>query len=273
MTVPVSHYIYHDEIMLKEQKEKKIKTNNKVSIQEQDKTGIERLAALVGKKPVSLKWHMHRFFGPCLPMLKEARVLDVGCGKGTTTFYAALCGAKEVVGLDPEASGSTSGSTKTFSKIKEELALDQCVHKPIDFLTYSPETLFDLVLLYNSINHIREVTSDIQRDEAARKSQNQVVAKIAEVLKVNGWVILCDVSRRNFFGDLRLRCPLAPTINWKTHQKLGAWRTLLTENGFGDFCHNWYVPYIVPWAGILLDNPVSNYMTFSHFVLRGRKIH
>jgi len=214
---------------------------------------------------------MRRFFGPCLPMLKEARVLDVGCGKGTTTFYAALCGAKEVVGLDPEASGSTSGSTQTFSKIQEELALDQCVHKPIDFLTYSPETPFDLVLLYNSINHIREVTSDIQRDEDARKSQNRVVAKIAEVLKVNGWVILCDVSRRNFFGDLRLRCPLAPTINWKTHQTLGTWRRLLTQNGFGDFCHNWYVPYIVPWAGILLDNPISNYLTFSHFVLRGRK--
>jgi SAM-dependent methyltransferase len=258
---------------LKDKRSNKIEKNKKATIEEKDQAKVERLAELVGKKLVSLKWHMHRFFGPCLPMLKGARVLDVGCGKGTTTFYAALCGAKEIVGLDPEASGGTSGSTQIFSKIKEELALDQCVHKPIDFLTYSPETPFDLVLLYNSINHIREVTFDIRRDEAARKSQGKVVAKIAEVLKVNGWVTLCDASRRNLFGDLGLRSPLAPTIGWKSHQTLGAWRTLLTEQGFGDFSHNWYVPYIVPWAGFLLDNPVSNYLTFSHFVLRGRKIH
>lgn len=215
---------------------------------------------------------MHRFFGPCLPMLKGARVLNVGCGKGTTTFYAALCGAKEVVGLDPEASGSTTGSTQTFSKIREELGLEQCILEPMDFMAYSAETPFDLVLLYNSINHIREVTSDIRRDEAARKSQGRVIAQIAKVLKVNGWVVLCDAGRRNLFGDLGLRSPLAPTISWNAHQNLGAWRRLLAEHGFGDFCHNWYVPYIVPWARVLLDNPISNYLTFSHFVLRGRKI-
>lgn len=215
---------------------------------------------------------MHRFFGPCLQMLEGARVLDVGCGRGTTTFYAALCGAKEVIGLDPEASGSTAGLTQTFSKIREELGLEQCVLKPTDFMTYNTETPFDLILLYNSINHIREVTSDIQRDEVARKSQSRVIAQIARVLKVNGWVVLCDAGRRNLFGDLGLRSPLAPTISWNAHQNLSAWRQLLAKHGFSDFCHNWYVPYIIPWAGILLDNPVSNYLTFSHFVLRGRKI-
>lgn len=257
----------------KNKRSNKIEKDNKLSTEEQYQAKVEHLAELVGKKLVSLKWHMHRFFGPCLPMLKGARVLDVGCGKGTTTFYAALRGAKEVVGLDPEASGSTSGSTQTFPKIQDELGLDQCVHKPMDFLTYTTESPFDIILLYNSINHIREVTSDIRRNEVAHKSQSRVVAKIAEVLKVNGWVILCDASRRNLFGDLRLCSPLAPTIGWKSHQTLGAWRRLFTDHGFGDFCHNWYVPYIVPWAGILLDNPVSNYLTFSHFVLRGRKIH
>ncbi len=257
---------------MKEKRNNKIEKNNSISTEEQDQAKVKRLAELVGKKLVSLKWHMHRFFGPCLPMLKGARVLDVGCGRGTTTFYAALCGAKEVIGLDPEASGSTAGATQTFLKIREQLGLKQCILKPIDFMIYNTETPFDLILLYNSINHIREVTSDIRRDEAARKSQNQVIAQIAKVLKPNGWVILCDAGRRNFFGDLRLRCPLAPMINWKTHQTLGAWRGLLKENGFDNFCHNWYVPYIVPWAGPLLDNPVSNYLTFSHFVLRGRKI-
>ncbi|MHC4740198.1 MAG: class I SAM-dependent methyltransferase [Planctomycetota bacterium] len=250
----------------------KIEKNNDVSIKEEYRANIERLSKLVGKKLVSLQWHMRRFFGPCLPMLKDARVLDIGCGKGTTTFYAAICGAREVVGLEPEAAGSTSGSIQTFLKIREELGLAQCEHKPIDFMVYSTETPFDLVLLYNSINHIREVSSDIRRDNVARQSQNQVIAQIAKMIKVNGWVILCDASRRNFFADLRLPSPFSRTVNRKVHQSPGAWRRLLAEHGFGDFSQNWYVPYIIPWARVLLDNTVINYLTFSRFVLRARKI-
>ncbi|MHC4396449.1 MAG: class I SAM-dependent methyltransferase [Planctomycetota bacterium] len=215
---------------------------------------------------------MHRFFGQCLPMLKAAHVLDVGCGIGTTTFYSALCGASEVVGLEPEAAGSTNDSIRTFLKTREQLDLSQCIHKPTDFLDYSAETPFDFVLLYNSINHIREVSSDIRRDPHARQSQSEVIAQIAEMLKVNGWVILCDASRRNFFADLRLPPLFSRTINRKIHQTPDAWQQLLGEYGFGDFSLNWYVPYIVPWARVLLDNFVSNYLTFSHFVLRGRKI-
>ena len=249
-----------------------VEKTKEVAREGQDPAEIERLAGLVGKKRVSLEWHMHRFFGPCLPMLKGARVLDVGCGRGVTTLYAAFCGAKEVVGLDPEAAGSARGSTRRFLKIRDELGLVQCVHKSMDFLAYKTETPFDFVLLYNSINHIREVNSDVRRDPVARESQSQVIAQIAQMLKLNGWVILCDSSRRNLFGDLRLRSPLSRAINRKLHQTPGVWRQLLVEHGFGDFSHNWYVPYIVPWARWLLDNPVSNYLTFSHFVLRGRKI-
>ena len=120
--------------------------------------------------------------------------------------------------------------------------MEQCVLEPKDFMTYNTETPFDLILLYNSINHIREVTTDIRRDEVARKSQSRVIAQIARVLKVNGWVILCDAGRRNLFGDLGLRSPLATAITWETHQCLSAWRQLLAEHGFSDFCHNWYVP-------------------------------
>ncbi len=215
---------------------------------------------------------MRRFFGPSLPLLRGARVLDIGCGKGTATFYAAIYGAREVVGLEPEAAGSTSGSIQTFLKIREELGLAQCEHKPIDFLDYSTETPFDLVLLYNSINHIREVSSDIRRDTVACQSQNRVIAQIAKMLKVNGWVILCDASRRNLFADLGLPSPFSRTVNRKIHQSPVAWRQLLVEHDLGDFSQNWYVPYIVPWARVLLDNTVSNYLTFSHFVLRARKI-
>ena len=126
--------------------------------------------------------------------------------------------------------------------------------------------------MYNSINIIREVTSDIRRDQVARESQSQVIAQIARMLKVNGWVIFCDASRKNLFVDLGVPSPLRPNINWKIHQSFGAWRQLLIEHGLGDFRHNWYVPYFVPWARFLLDNSISNYLTFSQFVLRSRKI-
>lgn len=233
---------------------------------------FEHLAELLGQPRFKIEWHMRRFFGPCLSMLKGARVLDVGCGRGITTFCAAFFGANEVVGLEPEAAGGQHGSSQDFIRIRDALGLGQCVCEPTDFMSYRPETGFDFVLLYNSINHIREVTSDVRRDPVARQSQSKVIAQIARMLKPNGWVILCDCSRRSLFGDLHLRCPFRGRIEWKKHQTPGAWRQLLAEEGFGDFCHNWYVPYIAPWTGWLLDNMVSNYLTFSHFVLRGRKI-
>jgi len=250
----------------------KMKRDDGVCTTKQNQAQMERLAELIDKKLVSLEWHMHRFFGHCLPMLRDARVLDVGCGKGTTTFYSALCGAKEVVGLDPETGGSTHGSNKRFLEIREELGLGQCVQEPVDFLSYKNEVPFDMVLLYNTINHIRDVTSDVRYAPEARKSQSRVVAKIAEMLKVGGWVVFCDSSRRNLFGDLGLRSPISPSINRKGHQCPGAWRELFVEQGLGQFSCNRYVPYIVPWACWLLDNPVCDYLTFSHFVMRGRKI-
>lgn len=43
-----------------------------------------------------------------------ARVLDIGGGGGLYSFYAAVNGAKEVVCLEPESDGSTTGVKAKF---------------------------------------------------------------------------------------------------------------------------------------------------------------
>src|SRR5690242_7361283 len=49
--------------------------------------------------------------------LRGARVLDVGGGTGLFTMYAAAMGASEVVCLEPEAEGGSSGMNDWFRRL------------------------------------------------------------------------------------------------------------------------------------------------------------
>ncbi|MBN1435583.1 MAG: class I SAM-dependent methyltransferase [Sedimentisphaerales bacterium] len=233
---------------------------------------INKLAQLLNRSKRNVQGYIQNFWGPCLKFLHNANILDVGCGPGATTFSAAIWGAKQVIGLEPQAAGSSQGSQTTFNKIKNELKLHQCKLEPIDFLKYNPDNPFDIVLFYDSINHIRETTADIRYDTAARQEQKQIIAHVRQVTATNGWVIMCDCSRKNFFGDFGIPSPVMPTINWKTHQCAAAWRSLLQEEGFGNLSINWRVPPRIKWAKPILDNAFVNYLTFSHFILRAQKL-
>lgn len=90
--------------------------------------------------------------------LSEKRVLDVGGGTGLLTLWSELNGA-DAVCLEPEFVGSTQNATKIFHAIKEEvdynLPANLLKNTLSDYLK-KDRSLFDIIIIANSINHIDE---------------------------------------------------------------------------------------------------------------------
>ena len=84
--------------------------------------------------------------------LSGKRMLEIGCGRGAFCIWAALQGANYVLGIEPEADGSTSGSSNKFNDLIRQCGLENTELKncylhelPI------PEKKYDVILLYNVI--------------------------------------------------------------------------------------------------------------------------
>jgi len=166
---------------------------------------------------------MRWFFGPFRNLIRGARILDVGCGYGAVSFYSACYGAREVVGVEPEAAGSTSGVMRRFSEFHEAGRFAQCGIVALDVMQFTDPCAFDAVVLHDSVNHIREVEADAARDSEARAVLASVVGHLAGLVRPGGWVIMSDCSRRNVFGDLGLRSPFMPKVAWAKHQNPSVW--------------------------------------------------
>jgi len=105
--------------------------------------------------------------------MKDARVLDIGCGFGLRLICFALLGARTCVGIDisPEMIGD-------FKKLTERFALDVQAKRG-DFLDFEfPEESFDIVLMNDSISHIRDTRS--------------LVVKIRRILASGGSLWITD---------------------------------------------------------------------------------
>jgi SAM-dependent methyltransferase len=230
------------------------------------------VADAVGDPAARLAWRMQRFFGRT--PLRGARVLDVGCGAGATTFFALLCGAREVVSLEPELDGSSPEMARTYHRIRDALGLTACELLPVDFVAYSADEPFDVITFRDSINHIREVTADAGRDEAARSQLSEVTGHATQLLAPDGHIVLSDCSRRNAFNDLGLVSPLAGrVIEWPKHQTPSTWRELLRAHGTWDTRVEWHCPsYRLRHLRAPLENRLAAYLTFSYFVLRARRL-
>jgi len=188
-------------------------------------------------------------------------------------MYAACCEARQVVSLEPEAAGSTRGVRDEYESLRDLLHLPQCELLAVDVMVYCPEEPFDLVLLHDSINHIREVTTDIRRDGPAREAQRQVVAKLASLTRLGGWLVISDCSRRNFFNDIGLGSPwpFARRIGWRKHQTPSAWCDLLREEGLQPGTVSRYVPRKLGAIALIVGSAAFNYFTYSWFALRAHR--
>jgi SAM-dependent methyltransferase len=203
----------------------------------------------------------------------DKRMLDIGGGEGLYSFYAAVLGAREVVCLEPEADGSTSGVTQLFERIRQTLPALAVTLDSRPVQQYADAEGFDIVLMNASINHIDEQACiRLLEDPAARETFQRVFAHIATLVKPGGRLLVADCTRYNFFASLGLTNPFAPDIEWEKHQAPEVWAELLQDVGFRNPHIGWMSLYRFGKAAEpLFSNKVAAYFLKSFFRLEMEK--
>jgi len=205
--------------------------------------------------------------------LQNKRVLDIGGGSGIYSFYAACAGAREVVCLEPEASGSKAGATLLFGKISAELpgANVRLDRRTVE--EYTTDGFFDVILMHFSLNHLDEnACIELCRNREAWESYKNRFAHIGSLLRPGGKIIVSDCARHNFFALLGAKNPLCPTIEWRKHQQPEVWARLLEETGFRRPAIRWEPLYRFGFLGrVLLGNKVAAYFLKGIFRLEVEK--
>jgi len=181
-------------------------------------------------------------------------VLEIGCGKGMLCLWAAIHGARHVVGLEPLAEGAYDSSEchQAFRTMAEKLELPQARILPQTVQEFDcPDSYFDLVLSVASINHLDEKSCVLLgKSEAAALEYKKIFRNIARMMKPGGKLVVIDAARHNFFGDLGLRNPMSPNIEWFKHRQPGYWSSLLDDCGFGNARIDWHAGKLLRHAGL-----------------------
>ena len=202
--------------------------------------------------------------------LKNKRILDIGGGSGIYSFYTAFRGASNVVCLEPEAEGSSSGVAYNFRKLKKHLECNNVELRMCTLQELEPESeKFDVILLQNSINHLDETACVRLLSESKSKALYQdIFTKIYSLSEKGTKLIICDCSRYNFFSWIKIRNPFAPSIEWHKHQAPEVWAKLLGEVGFVNPKIRWSSFNRLRHLGrILIGNKLVAYFLLSHFCL------
>lgn len=210
--------------------------------------------------------------------VRGKRVLEIGCGSGTYCLLMAFAGAEEVVGLEPEVDGSTSGSFEAFAGKVTRTGLTNIKMYKVTLEDYDLDANgpFDLVLTYNVVNHLNKgAVQRLHFDESAKEMYQGIFKRIHQSIHPGGVFVLADCSRHNIFsGTSRLglyKGPLTRSIEWDKHQRPMVWKKLLRETGFEHFELEYWIPYVLRKVPFLANNRVFSYLTISHFTLRARK--
>jgi len=199
--------------------------------------------------------------------LEGARVLEIGCGNGAFCMWAALHGAEYVFGIEPEGNGSTGGTLRLFREVVEKLNLTNIEAKGIFLQELGISTKpFDIIVMYNVINHLDEDKVQIlHKDQDAAEKYILLVRDLKKFLKPGGIIIVADCARRNFWNDIGLKSPLAPTIEWHKHQSPQQWIKIFKKAEYRLYDFRWS---ILNPIGSFASNWLVQYLTVSHFVLR-----
>lgn len=181
-------------------------------------------------------------------------MLEIGCGKGILCLWAALHGAREVVGLEPLAQGAFDSSEchRDFQAMADKLGLSQARISPLTIQNYdATPNSFDIVLSVASVNHLDEKNCiRLRESPLAVQAYERIFRRIARIMKPGGKLIIVDAARNNAFGDLGLRNPMTPCIEWFKHQQPEFWAGLLHDCGFGQTNIRWVSGRLLRHMGI-----------------------
>ena len=207
---------------------------------------------------------------------RNKTMMDIGCGKGLLCLWAAMHGARHVVGLEPLAEGAYDSSQchQAFRSMAEQLELPQARILPNTVQEFDcPANYFDVVLSVASINHLDEKSCvALGTSEAAKNEYQAIFRNIARMMKPGGRLIIIDAARHNFFGDLGLRNPMSPNIEWFKHRQPKYWAELLGNCGFAHPHVRWSAGRLLRYAGIRTLPKVFSYFGQSIFRLEMTRI-
>lgn len=197
-------------------------------------------------------------------------VLDIGGGSGIHSFYAACCGAKKVVCLEPEDSGSSRGMFNQFQELSKILKCENVKIEPITFQEFECESeTFDIIILHDSINHLDEKACiNLLHDADSKSLYREIFDKISRLSTKRSHLIICDCSSYNFFALLGTRNLFDPGIEWHKHQAPKIWAKMLGNAGFANPRIKWSSPNCLRWWGrVLFGNKYMAYFFTSHFCI------
>lgn len=221
-------------------------------------------------KEFNLRFHLKTVFEE-VP-LENKRMLDIGGGNGICTFYAACMGAEEAICLEPEAEGVIANSVAGFHRLKAHGLSDRIRFEPITFQRFvvGTDRKFDVILLHNSINHLNEwACINLLKEEKSRQVYLDLFENFYRHSNPDACLIICDCARRNFYGDLGMRNPLVPMIEWHKHQSPKVWASLAAEVGYCRPKIRWTSFNSLGTLGrYLLGNKLAAYFLLSHFRLQ-----
>jgi SAM-dependent methyltransferase len=206
------------------------------------------------------------------------RVLEIGSGRGLLAMYIGMRGAAEVLSMEPELVGATSGVIAEQRARLETLGLQNVVVVPADFNTWDPGAArFDVIVSRASINHLHESAHHAEHHEPTWNGYVGVARRIHGMLSPNGQFVATDACRYAFFTGLRRLGVRRPWnrkrsgVDWRHHQNPGTWIKIFRHAGFSQVTVHYPVPYRLKAAASVIDNRVANFFLTGGFILNARR--